>query len=140
MKNVEPLGLFPVVHRSHHRIDEGLYCAVTQSQDHGPPIQILKRPCLRSLKRFPFQSMHHAVSLQSQCRIDHVTDKAEDHRHLVANPVNNQTENNNTDGEGPNPRPKKLLTLNRVEAEVFRPKPRIVYQKRTRDKRECCSD
>ena len=140
MKNVEPLGLFPVVHRSHHRIDEGLYCAITQSQDHRSPIQILERPCLRCLERFSFQSIYHAVGLQSQCRIDHVTDKAEDHRHLVANPVNNQTENNDTNCEGPNPRPKKLLPLNGVKTEIFRPKPGIIHQKRTRDKRECCRD
>ena len=127
MKNVQPFGFLPLIHRSHHRINEGLYSPITQTENDRTPIKPVPSPCLSFLQSFTFQPTYHAVCVHRAIGVSCIANETEDHRHLVTNSVNNKAENNDTDGKRPNTRPKKFLTLNRVKTEIFRPKPRIIH-------------
>jgi len=51
-------------------------------------------------------------------RVNQVTDKRKQHRHLVADAVNEQAEHNDADAKRPDPRPLQFADRNLVQAEI----------------------
>ncbi len=60
--------------------------------------------------------------------VEGVADKTENHGHTVTNLVDNQAENDYTDGKGPNSSTEEFLPLNLVQAKCARPKRLCVYK------------
>ena len=104
VQDSEPLGLFLREDGCDNGVDISLNGTVSETSNNRTPIQHLI-----------------AVSLPQDQGLDYVTDETEDHRLSIADLVDHQTEEDDTDGERPEPGSKNLSLLSSTEPKLTRP-------------------
>ena len=136
MKDIKPLGFIFLEHGCDDRVDECLHRAVSEAKYYRPPIKQVVGFSPSSLQFISSESFSHydSVCLEGQHCICGVTNEAKDHGCPIADIVDNQAEDDNTNCKGPDAGPEKFLSLNFIQSECAGPKRFGVYKKGSRDK------
>ncbi len=123
VEDVEPFGFVMREHGGDNGVDEGFDGPVGQSEDQAAPVEVLEGGLL----------VGGVVGGSGHTDPGEVTEECEIHGDFVANAIDDETEEDDTDCEGPDPDADESSGLCGVEAVEFGP---FTDQKQTSDEAE----
>ena len=118
VKHVQPFRFLTVEKSGDDGIDEGFYSAIAEAEDDRAGVEQVPCGCTRDCQSFAVQRsscwMENGMGLKRQHGVDGIAHETKNHRRPVAHTVNDQAEEDDRDGEGPDARTKEFLGFDRV--------------------------
>ena len=118
MQAVKPFCFVGVEHRGDDGIDAGFDDSIAEAEDDAAPVKQLITVFLSSHERVATQAVNGTVSCKSQSNVDKITGEGKNHRHLVADAVNEKTEHDDAHTERPDARALQFTDRNLVQPKI----------------------